>query len=432
MVFPVVAGTCYFYPLVVGKALSERLGRIAFWLMFVGFNVAFLPMHITGLGGMPRRVFTYRAAQGFDVLNLVSTLGAFVLAAGFAVLLFDALWTAWKRKYAARDPWRAGTLEWLGEMPGKPWGVRSIPIVSSRYPLWDQPGLMRDVDAGRFYLADAREGKRETLVTSTIDAMPEQCLRVPGPTFLTLWAAAFTGGAFIFPVFDHYIAAGISAALALVAILAWLWTGTAQIPEKPAKEVGLGLGLPLYASGQASVGWWAMFITMIGDMTAFASLVFGYFFFWTVHDDFPPDPAAGPGVLWPSLALGLTLAAWAATVLARGLNRRDAGVGFFLAAGTAAVLAIVAAAALLAGPWLTGMDPTAHAYPATVWLLVGWTAAHIAVGVIMQLYCIARRAAGRMTAAHDIDIHNVALYWHFVAITVLVTVATIAGFPLLA
>ncbi len=432
MVFPVVAGTYYFYPLVVGKQLSERLGRIAFWLMFTGFNVAFLPMHVTGLAGMPRRVFTYRADQGFDVLNLVSTLGAFVLAAGFAVLLFDALWTAFRREHSKRDPWRAGTLEWASEVPGKPWGMRSIPIISSRYPLWDQPDLVRDIDAGRFYLPDAQEGKRETLVTSTIDAVPEQCLRVPGPTFLTLWAALFTGGAFIFPVFGWYVAAGISLVFALFAILAWLWTGTALIPEKPAKDVGLGLSLPLYASGQVSVGWWAMFITMIGDMTAFASLVFGYFFFWTVHDNFPPDQAAGPGLLWPSVALALALAAWVATWLARGLNRRDARTGFYLAMAASVALALAAAGALLAGPWLTGMDPTQHAYPATVWLLVVWTAVHIAVGVIMQLYCIARRAAGRMTAEHDIDIHNVVLYWHFVAITVVVTVATIAGFPLVA
>ena len=96
------------------------------------------------------------------------------------------------------------------------------------------------------------------------------------------------------------------------------------------------------------------------------------------------------------------------------------------------MLALASGAALLAAPRLAGMDPTAHAYQATVWLLVGWTVVHIAVGVVMQLYCIARRAAGRMTAEHDIDIHNVTLYWHFVAITVLVTVATIAGFPLVA
>jgi cytochrome c oxidase subunit I len=432
MVFPVIAGTYYFFPLVVGRQLSERHGRIAFWLMFAGFNIAFLPMHVSGLGGMPRRVFTYRGGQGFDLLNLVSTVGAFVLAAGFAVLLFDALRTAFRRGHSPRNPWNAGTLEWLAHTPTRPWGVRSIPVVHSRYPLWDQPDLMRDVDAGRFHLADAPEGRRETLVTSPVDAVPEQCLRVPGPTFVTLWAAVFTGGAFIFPVFGQYVAAGVSAVLALVTILAWLWTGTALVPEKPSKDVGLGLTLPLYASGQASVGWWAMFITMIGDMTAFASLVFGYFFFWTVHEDFPADPAMGPGLPWPALALALAISAWAATVLARRLNRRASGTGFHLAAAGAVLLALASGAALFAGPWLAGMDPTRHAYDATVWLLVGWTVAHIALGVVMQLYCVARRAAGRMTAEHDIDIHNVTLYWHFVAITVLVTVATIAGFPLAA
>src|SRR5690606_7680879 len=259
---------------------------------FAGFNIAFLPMHISGLGGMPRRVFTYRGGQGFDLLNMISTVGAFVLAAGFVVLLFDALWTAFRRDHSKRDPWGAGTLEWLTDMPSRPWGLRSIPVVHSRYPLWDQPGLMRDVDEGRFYLADAPEGRRETLITSPVDAMPEQCLRVPGPTFVTFWAAVCTGGAFIFPVFSEYVAAGISAVLGRVTILVWLWTGTAEVPEKPAKDVGLALRLPLYSSGQASVGWWAMFITMIGDMTAFASLVFGYFFFWTVHEDFPADPSA--------------------------------------------------------------------------------------------------------------------------------------------
>jgi len=432
VVFPIMAGLYYFFPLATGRQMSERPGRIAFWLMFVGFNIAFLPMHLTGLMGMPRRVFTYRADQGFDVLNLVSTAGAFVLAAGVAIITIDAIRSARRRDFSPRDPWKAGTLEWLGDMPGKPWGVRSIPIVRSRYPLWDQPNLMQEVDEGRYYLADSVHGHRETLVTSTVDAVPKQCLRVPGPTFLTLWAAIFLGGAFIFPVFSMYVAAGVSAGLALVAILAWTWTGTALQPEQPQQDVGLGLSLPTYASGPSSVGWWAMFITMIGDMTAFASLVFGYFFFWTVHEDFPPDPSYGPGVLWPSLGLGLVLASWALTWAARGLNRRDLRLPFYLATTVAVLLALAGAAALLAGPWQYAMDPTQHAYPATVWLLAGWAALHVASGVIMQLYCIARRVAGRMNAVHDIDIQNVTLYWHFVAITVVVTVAVIAGFPWLA
>jgi cytochrome c oxidase subunit I+III len=89
----------------------------------------------------------------------------------------------------------------------------------------------------------------------------------------------FTAGVFIFSTYHWWWAALGSGVLALATILVWLWTGTAMIPEKDQKHVGLGVTLPLYASGQASVGWWAMLITMLGDSTAFMSLVFGYFFY---------------------------------------------------------------------------------------------------------------------------------------------------------
>src|SRR5688572_13551109 len=138
-IFPIFAGLYYFFPFVTGKQLSNRLGRAAFWLMFVGFNVTFLPMHLTGLRGMPRRVFTYPAGIGLDVLNLVSSAGAFLLAAGVAVFVWDVLRPKRKQALSPRNPWNAGTLEWLTEMPGKPWGVRSIPEIDHRYPLWDQP-----------------------------------------------------------------------------------------------------------------------------------------------------------------------------------------------------------------------------------------------------------------------------------------------------
>jgi cytochrome c oxidase subunit I+III len=175
-----------------------------------------------------------------------------------------------------------------------------------------------------------------------------------------------------------------------------------------------------------------MFITMLAVLTAFVCLVFGYFFFWTIREDFPPDPSPGPGVFWPSIAAASLLGSWALTLLSRRWNRRDWAVGFYVGLLAAAVLALAGGAALLAGPWLTGLDPRSHVYPAIVWLLAIWTTGHAVVGVIMQLYCMARRLAGRMTARHDIDISNVALYWHFAALTAVVTVAVIAGFPLVA
>jgi cytochrome c oxidase subunit I+III len=94
------------------------------------------------------------------------------------------------------------------------------------------------------------------------------------------------------------------------------------------------------------------------------------------------------------------------------------------------LLALAGGAALVAGPWLTGLDPTKHGYPATVWILVIWTVGHVVVGLLMHGYHIARRVAGRMTARYDADIVNTALYWHFAALTAVITIAVIAGFPL--
>lgn len=429
-IFPLVAAFYYYWPAAFGKRLSERMGTIAFWIMLVGFNITFFPMHLTGLLGMPRRVFTYPADLGFDELNMISTIGAFILASGFAVFLIDVVRPRRNQPYSERDPWGAGTLEWLAEIPDRPWGTRSIPEIDSRYPLWDQENFLRDVDEGRFFLPDAEEGLRETIVTSVIDAEPQQCLRVPGPTFLALLAAVFTGGAFIFATFHWWILTGLSAVAGFGLIAGWLWTGTATVPEKQTKDIGLGVSLPLYASGPASVGWWAMFITMLGDMTAYIALVFGYFFYWTVHENFPPPELPGPGVVWPVTGGALLLAAWGLTIVARHMNHRDRSALYYASLLIAAGLALGGAIALNAGPYLAGMAPTVHAYPAIVWLIVGWTTLHVALGVIMHLYCVARRWAGRMTAEHDIDICNVELYWHFTALTVVIAVGVIAGFPL--
>lgn len=429
-VFPIIGGCYYFFPLISGKALSDRLGRIAFWFLLVGFNLTFLPMHFTGLRGMPRRVFTYPEGLGFDTLNLISSIGAFILGIGVAIVAWDIIRPKRRQPLAPRNPWKAGTLEWLSASPPESWGMRSIPEIDSRYPLWDQANFVRDVDQGRFYLPDAEEGKRETLVTSVIDANPVQCLRLPGPSFVPAWAALTIGGFFIFGTFHWWWPAMASGVVGIGVVWHWLWHATSVVPEKPRKPVGLGVTLPLYCSGTASVSWWAMLITMLAVLTAFVSLVFAYFFYWTIHDDFPPAASTGPGVRWPVISAVLLLGAWALALLARRWNRAGNVPAFYGATGAAVLLALGGGAAILAGPWLTGLDPQTHVYSAIVWLLAIWTAFHAVVGALMLAYCGARRVAGRMTAVHDIDVQNVALFWHFVAITAVITVGVIAGFPL--
>jgi len=429
MLFPLLAGIHYYFPIATGKMLSRRLGIWSFWLMFAGFNICFLPMHLTGLLGMPRRVFTFPGGLGWDWLNLVSSVGAFVFAAGFLVFVWDVVRPKREADFATRNPWKAGTVEWMLEMPPKPWGSRTIPKIESRYPLWDDPEFLTKYDEGRFYLSDAEEGKRETIITSVLDAQPIQCLRVSGPAVITMIAAGMLGASFIFATFHWWWLTIIATLGALGAIIFWLWTGTAQHPEKAEKDIGLGSSVPLYISGPKSTGWWAMFITMTGDLTAFLGVVFGYFFFWTVHEQFPPGGTTAPGWQWPLVAGVLLLAAWAATWGARVVNGRGkvGSARLLLVAGPVAAAAGIAA--LVAGPWFSGLDPTEHAYPAIVWALVLWTALHIAVGIVMQVYCLARSVVGHMTPVYDTDIWNVALYWHFMAFTALVTTLVIGGFP---
>nr|WP_263858570.1 cytochrome c oxidase subunit I [Coralloluteibacterium stylophorae] len=428
---PLFGGLYYYWPLITGKKLSDRLGRIAFWTMFVGINVTFFPMHFTGLAGMPRRVFTYPEQLGVGWLNMLSTIGAYLLAAGVAVLVVDLCRSPWRKK-ADRNPWNAGTLEWLVHPDAENWGIRSVPLIESRYPIWEQKDFVRKVDEGRYFLPDAEEGLRETIVTSVLDARPIQVMRLGAPTAKPMVAALALGSVFILTTYHLYWAALAGGVLAAAAILFWLWTETSPIPEKDCKHIGHGIVLPLHASGPASSGWWAMFITMLGDSTAFASLVFGYFFFWTVHEDFPPPAAPGlegPGVFWPMLALGLLLAGWGATLGARLLNthgrRGLARIALVLAAAATAA----GGAAGLAGPWTHGMDPVLHSYPAIVWVLVIWVAVHAGAGVIMQLYSLARSLCGRLTPVYDGDLRNTVLYQHFLALTALVTFLVIGLFP---
>lgn len=426
---PLFAGLYYYWPLITGKKLSDRLGRIAFWILFAGVNLCFFPMHLSGLMGMPRRVFTYPEELGLGDLNMASTAGAFLFAAGVAVICIDMCLSP-RRRLATRNPWNAGTLEWLAHPQDEHWGIRSIPLIESRYPIWDQPDFMRKVDEGRYFLPDAEEGRRETIVTSVIDARPLAVIRLGTPAWVPMLTAFALGSVFILTTYHLYGLALIGSVLTLACVVWWLWTGTAEIPEKPSKPIGHGLELPLYISGRSAPGWWAMFITMMADATAFSGLVFGYYFFWTRHETFPPMALAdGPGWFWPMVALLAGGVSWLLTLAARSANSRGATGAMALLLTGAMLAALGSGAAGLAGPWLSGLNPEAHSYPAIVWTLTLWTVAHAGLAVIMQAYVLARGLAGRMTARHDADIRNVTLFMHFFVLSVVVTYATIGLFP---
>ena len=409
MLFPVMAGVWYFYPFVTGKRLSRNLGIWSFWLAFTGFNVTFLPMHLTGLLGMPRRVFTYGAEMGWDWLNLTSTIGAFIFAAGFLVFVWDCV----RPKGKAREH-DAQSVE--GRHARVARAASGAELRHARDPLGPQPlsALGRQGDgrhgssAGDGLLNDAQEGRRETLVTTVLDAEPLQVLRVQGPTWVTDGGRGRAGRRLHLRHLQVVVADPCRRHRVLRRADLLALDRHGRNPREADQGHRRRKRLPLYRAGVTSTGWWAMFITMTGDLTAYLSLVFGYFFFWTVHEDFPPPGVEGPGWVWPLAAAILTIAAWGLTLMARLANARESVVLARVLLVLGVLAGLGSAAALLAGPWTTGLDPTSHSYPAIVWALAIWIALHLAVGVIMQAYCLARSWFG----THDAEVRRRPLERH--------------------
>ncbi|MGH7564517.1 MAG: cytochrome c oxidase subunit I, partial [Gemmatimonadota bacterium] len=135
-VFGLFAGIHYWWPKVTGRMLGEGLGKLSFWLMFIGMNLTFFPMHLLGLDGMPRRIYTYPADAGWEALNQLETVGAFVIAVSVLVFFVNAVRSVRAGEVAPADPWDAATLEWTISSPPPEYNFAEIPVVNSARPFW--------------------------------------------------------------------------------------------------------------------------------------------------------------------------------------------------------------------------------------------------------------------------------------------------------
>jgi cytochrome c oxidase subunit I len=218
-----VLGALYFwFPKMTGRLLSERLGRWNFWTVFLGFNLAFLPMHWTGLLGMPRRIYTYPEELGWTTVNLITTIGAFVLAIGILLLLINVLVSLKRGAPAGPNPWDAPTLEWATSSPPPPYNFPVIPVVASRHPLWEDrlhEGSGRSSVERGLVLDDGKE----TIATTVLDAEPDVILKMPDDSpmpFLT--TVAMTAGFAGLLLHWWWLALGGGVAT-LLGLIVWLW-----------------------------------------------------------------------------------------------------------------------------------------------------------------------------------------------------------------
>jgi cytochrome c oxidase subunit 1 len=241
-VFPLFGAFYYWFPKWTGRMLSERLGKWNFWLMFIGFNLVFFPMHQLGLKGMPRRVYTYLPDSGWGFLNLLASLGALILGIGVAFFIANFFWARRFGVVAGANPWGADTLEWSLASPPPDYNFHRIPVVQGRYALWDQAkeeGENREQGENRAteetpVVIGLSSTKRETLVTSVVDAVPELRYELPGPSIWPFLLALATAETFIVGIFTPW-AFAIGAVLTFAVFVGWFF-GDPNYENADAKE----------------------------------------------------------------------------------------------------------------------------------------------------------------------------------------------------
>jgi cytochrome c oxidase subunit I+III len=370
VVFPVFAGINHWYPKFTGRRLDEHIGTWSFWLVFIGFNLTFFPMHIMGLLGMARRVYTYPAELGLDGWNILSTVGAVIMTIGFGMFFINALRSLKKGALAGNNPWNGDSLEWATSSPPPAYAWARLPVVRGRHPLWlenaqesNDPWVEKIRDA--MYLEPAEF--RATLVTDAMHAKPEAIQALPGPSKQPLVVAVAVLLIFLGVLGQWYLLSAGAVIATAIGLLQWL------VPSRKFEKLVLGsgvseaAGLPIMTHGAKNTDWWGMLSFMAILATMFAALFFSFFYLRLFAEDWPQGvnvrPPLLPQILSTLLAFGGAGAAWFAR------RRALSGVGSSIFLWVALLLGVACAGAH-GWSWSNhAFTATANAYGSAFWTI---------------------------------------------------------------
>jgi cytochrome c oxidase subunit I+III len=230
-IFPLFGAWYYWFPKFTGRLMSERLGRWNFWLFFIGFNVAFYPMHHLGMDGMTRRVYTYPEAMNWGTLNAIATLGGTMITISVLLFIINVVRSRRHGEIAGDNPWSASTLEWATASPPPAYNFDKQPIVRGREPLWAQAPVP---ESEPLRITGLSEKTREVLVTTVVDAMPDHRLVFPVPTLWPFLSAVAVTALFIGTIFTPWALVWGAIPVA-IGVTLWFW------PRWPEVKAALAL-----------------------------------------------------------------------------------------------------------------------------------------------------------------------------------------------
>jgi cytochrome c oxidase subunit I+III len=426
--FPIFAGVYYWFPKFTGRLLDERLGRLNFWLLFVGVNTAFFPMHIVGLMGMPRRVYTYPAGLGWEVYNLISTIGVLIIVPGIAVFIWNVIRSYRRGEEAGNNPWGADSLEWAVPSPAAEHGWSVLPIVRSRHPLWDQDELDRgDERIERFVhgLSQWPLRWRAAVIVGTADGRPQEVFRVSDPSIWPLIAAGGVVLIFLSELVKLRWGAAVGALIIVGAVIRWNWPVEPPMSVEDEEAFEREHGVAVNAGGSVVVATWGTALVMLFVGIAFSALLLSYFYLRLENPQWPPPGIAEPGLVRALVATALMLASAAAVLSAlRRVRTADQRgfigglVGALVLAGAGGIVQYLDIAGL-------GFDGTTHAYGSIFFTLAGFiyvVTIGAMIAVAMMLFWAIR---GLYTVRRHAAIANVARFWALMVVVWVVGFGTL-------
>jgi len=426
--FPLFAALYYWLPLLTGRTAVYRLSIPAFWLIFIGFSLTFFLMHLVGLLGMPRRVNTYPPIESWTWLNLLSSVGGFIMTIGFALAVIDLIAQLRFGRRVRRDPWKAATLEWAMPIPPPPYAFASLANIYTRADRIAVRELAPSLARGEGYLGFTRNGWQETLGVQMTSGAPEQLIVLPRATYLPLITALSTAAAVLAILFKFY---WLSLVMALVtAGLFVLWGQNAgHARDYGPLPVGRGLSLPPHTEVPSAPPWWGMIFALVADGALLTSLAFGVLYLWISAPNWPPAVRSETNL---SLALATVAGLFIAAAGAHGSLRSVAGnrePRVWIGVAAVALFAAIAALVVLIANVIP--HPREHALGATTAALLAYVALHAGIGLLFLLSNVMRLAGGFVSPRRLIDLRLTQLWIDYTTVTGALAIGLVLALPAL-
>jgi cytochrome c oxidase subunit 1/cytochrome c oxidase subunit I+III len=399
VVLPLLAGTYFWFPKLTGRLLNDRVGLLSFVLVFVGINLTFFPLHIAGLKGMPRRVYTYPAGMGWDRYQAAATAGAVVLALGLLVYLLNMIVSARRGAKAGPDPWDAATLEWATDSPPPDYGFAETPVVRSAYPLWDGLAPAGNVDEAEHVSWE----RRETLATTPLDAIPEQRSVEPGPTVVPLIAAAAVAFAFLGLIYDPLLVP-VGAVLASACFIRWLRPAPEEWDMRHVRERKgeLPTSWTAGSKGHKTAVDFGVIAGLLALSAFFLEAIASYWYLAGKHAAWPIPGTDVRPILSGLLASIPIVAVAPLLVLARRAVRRDDGRRAALLLAGVGLLLLLAFVILVVDQRGLDYNWATNATGSVEWMLIGfWGVAAIALLVVTAATAVDARRGFFNRERHD-------------------------------